>query len=55
MHCIGCHLTFGSPNACAIHEWGAGCVAPESVGMVAKPNKWATEVWWPVDDAMGTL
>lgn len=50
MHCVRCHLTFGSPKACDLHDWPTGCVAPESVGMVGKPNRWGTEVWWPVGD-----
>ena len=44
MHCVRCHLTFGSPNACALHERATRCEAPEVVGLVGVPNMWGTVI-----------
>lgn len=51
MHCVRCHLTFGSPAACDEHEWPSGCRAPESVGLIGVENAWGTVVFRSVDDA----
>ena len=56
MHCVTCHLTFASPTTCDLHQPNASglfrprCVAPESVGLIAKPNQWGTDVWGRVVD-----
>lgn len=45
MHCRRCHLTFGSPAACAEHDRPYRCEAPELVGLVGVENKWGTFVF----------
>ena len=50
MHCVRCHLTFGSPAACELHERETRCEAPEAVGLVGVANQWGTVVYRAVKD-----
>ena len=50
MHCVRCHLTFGSPAACDLHERPLRCEAPELVGLVGAENQWGTTVYRRVKD-----
>jgi hypothetical protein len=57
MHCVTCHLTFGTPTACNQHQPKASrqfvptCVDPESVGLVGVVNEWGTIVFRAVKNA----